>query len=292
MKGQLRVGIAQTAPRLNDLAANVERHLALMAEARAQGVQVLVFPELSLTGYLLETAVPEIARRMDDEIVMTLARASQNMLTVFGLAEEGDGAQFYNTALAVLDGRVQFRHRKIYLPTYGSLAEGKYFAAGNRVETFSLTANNEKWETSLLICADVWNPPLPHLAACRGAALLLVPANSAIEAVGGDFDNPQAWDVILRYLALTYGLPVVMVNRVGREGNLRFWGGSRIVDPFGEVVVQMGEEEGLVTAVLDYDQVRQARFQLPTIRDTNLPLVAREYRRLDDENGGVRHEKQ
>jgi predicted amidohydrolase len=283
VKGYLRVGIAQINPRLFDVAANLERHLALMDEARAQGVQLLVFPELSLTGYLLETAVPDTARRTDDGLVMTLARASQNMLTVFGLVEEGAGAQFYNTALAVLDGRVQFQHRKIYLPTYGNLAEGKYFAAGNRVDTFPLVANDEKWETGLLICADVWNPPLPHLAACRGATLLIVPVNSAVEAVGGDFDNPQSWDVVLRYLALTYSWPVVMVNRVGQEGNLRFWGGSRVVDPFGEVVVQMGEEEGLVTAVLDYDQVRQARFQLPTLRDTNLPLIMQEYRRLQNE---------
>ncbi len=284
MKGQLRVGMAQTAPRLNDLAANVEQHLAVMAEAQAQGVQVLVFPELSLTGYLLATAVPDIAIRTDDELVMTLARASQNMLTVFGLVEEGAGAQFYNTALAVRDGSVQFRHRKIYLPTYGNLVEGKYFAAGDRVDVFSLDPDQEQWQTGLLICADVWNPPLPHLAACRGATLLLIPTNSAVEAVGGDFDNPQGWGVTLRYLAITYGWPAVMVNRVGQEEKLHFWGGSRIIDPFGEVMAQMGKEEGLVTAVLDYNQVRQARFQLPTLRDTNLPLVIREYRRLDGEN--------
>ncbi|MCA9924078.1 MAG: hypothetical protein KC421_16995 [Anaerolineales bacterium] len=283
MKGQLRVGMAQTNSRLLNVAANLEQHLAIIEEARAQGVQLLIFPELSLTGYLVETAVPDIARCLDDEIVMTLARASQSMLTVFGLVEEGGGAQFYNTATAVLDGRVQFHHRKIYLPTYGNLAEGKYFAAGNRVSTFPLVAGGEKWLTSLLICADVWNPPLPHLAACQGASLLIVPTNSAVEAVGGDFDNPQSWDVVLRYLALTYGCPVVMVNRVGQEKNLRFWGGSRVMDPFGEVMVQMGEEEGLVTAVLDYNQVRQARFRLPTLRDTNLPLVVQEYQRLRNE---------
>src|SRR6185295_5660926 len=106
----------------------------------------------------------------------------------------------------------------------------KHFAAGRHVDTLALDAN---WRASVMICADTWNPPLVHLAAMQSATLLLAPISSALEAVGADFDNPQGWDTNLRFYALTYGMPVMMANRVGAEGELTFWGGSRILDPFG-----------------------------------------------------------
>ena len=122
-----------------------------------------------------------------------------------------------------------------------------------------------------------------HLAAVQGATLLLAPVSSAIEAVGADFDNPAGWDVNLRFHALTYGLPVAMANRVGREGELTFWGGSRIVDPFGRTLAKAeGDGEALVQARVEYDDVRRARYLLPTVRDANLPLLQRELARIAD----------
>ncbi len=246
--------------------------------ARAGGVEVLLFPEMSLTGHSAGGDTLSLAIPSDHRIIAEVARASGPMCSVFGIIEERPAAQFYNSAVAVRHGATLFLHRKINLATYGRLDDGKHFAAGRHVETFAVDA---KWRAALMICADTWNPPLVHLAAMQGATLLLAPISSAIEAVGLEFDNPQGWDTNLRFYALTYGMPVLMANRVGCENDLRFWGGSRILDPWGKVLASATESgEALVRAELDFEQVRRARYLLPTVRDANLALVKREVERL------------
>jgi predicted amidohydrolase len=272
------VAVAQVASVLGDVAANRRTHLDVVDSARALGTDVLVFPELSLTGHGAGPDALSVALRRDDPVIAEIARAAGTMCTVFGLIEEGPAAQFYNTALAVRDGAILDAHRKVNLATYGRLEDGKHFAAGRRVGTFELA---RVWRASIMICADLWNPPLVHLAAMQGATVLLAPISSAIEAVGADFDNPTGWDVNLRFYALTYGLPIAMANRAGREGELTFWGGSRILDPFGRTLAQAeGDGEALVRALIDFDAVRRARYLLPTVRDANLALLQREIERL------------
>ncbi|MGH6915524.1 MAG: nitrilase-related carbon-nitrogen hydrolase, partial [Geminicoccales bacterium] len=231
----IKVGVAQIETVLGDLDAGLQKHLALIEAARRDGVEVLLFPELSLVGHGSGPDALKMALHRDDPRILELARASGDMVTVFGLIEEAVAAQFYNCAIAVRNGEVVFLHRKINLATYGLLEEGKHFTAGRYVETFDL---GEPWRVSVLICADAWNPALVNLAAAHGATLLLIPISSAVEAVGAEFDNPGGWDTCLRFYGMIYGLPVVMANRVGQEGDLTFWGGSRIVDPFGRTAVK------------------------------------------------------
>jgi predicted amidohydrolase len=274
----LTVAVAQIASVLGDVAANRRKHLDVIDAARSGGVDVLVFPEMSLTGHAAGPDTLSLALRRDKPVIAEIARASGAMCTVFGVIEEGPAAQFYNAAITVRDGAVLAVHRKINLATYGRLEDGKHFAAGSCVETFDLATD---WRASVMICADLWNPALVHLAAIQGATLLLAPISSAIEAVGADFDNPAGWDVNLRFYALIYGLPIAMANRVGREGELTFWGGSRIVDSFGRTLTQAKRDaEDLVRARVDFDEVRRARFLLPTVRDANLPLLQREIERI------------
>jgi len=274
----LKVAVAQIESSLGDLDANLRKHLDLIGAARAGGVEVLLFPEMSLTGHSAGGDVLALAIDCDHRLIAEIARASGAMCTVFGIIEERPAAQFYNSAVAVRDGKVVFVHRKINLATYGRLDDGKHFAPGRHVDTFALDA---KWRASVMICADTWNPALVHLAALQGATLLLAPISSAIEAVGEAFDNPQGWETNLRFHALTYGMPVLMANRVGTERDLTFWGGSRILDPFGHVLATAaGRAEELVRAKLDFESVRRARYLLPTVRDANLPLVQRELDRV------------
>ena len=275
----LKVAVAQIETRFGDLDVNLEKHLDIIKQARDAGAECLLFPEMSLTGHNAGGFSLDLAIQQSDPRIRILAEASGEMLTLFGLIEEGPAAQFYNAIFAVKSGQLPFLHRKINLATYGRLEEGKHFASGRYVETFQLS---DFWRASALICNDVWNPALVHLAALHGATLLFVPASSAREAVGAGFDNPGGWNIVCRFYASMYGLPILFANRVGTEQDLTFWGGSRILDAFGEVLASAQDEEALLFTEITDEAVRRARYLLPTVRDSNLGLIAREVNRLQD----------
>jgi predicted amidohydrolase len=278
IESRINVAVAQTDCQLGNLRHNLAFHLEFIEQARSQGVDLLVFPELSLTGYRLGRKTPEIALSRDDAIIMKIAEAAQGINVLFGFVEEGAAAQIYNAMAAVRDGRLLYVHRKLNLPNYGQMDEGKVFAGGRYVETFRVQG---PWHAGVLICADLWNPALVHLAMLRGATVLLAPISSALGVVSGGFSNPQGWDLATRFYAMMYGTPILMANRLGQEDNTQFWGGSRILDPQGQIVAQVPEgKSGLAWADLDYEAVRQARFNLPTLRDCNPDLNLRELQRI------------
>jgi predicted amidohydrolase len=279
----LTIAVAQIETRLGDLPANKRTHLGAIDAARAAGAEVLVFPELSLAGHAGGREAPRLALTADSPLLHELAAASGDILTVVGAVEEAPGALFYNSAFGLRAGRVLFRHRKVNLATYGRLDDGKHFAPGSEIRTHEVAA---PWRAAILICADLWNPPLVHLAALSGATVLLTPISSGREAVGDGFDNPEGWAVNARFHAMTYGLPLALANRVGVEGDLTFWGGSRILDPFGRELARADGNAGLITAEVPYEHLRQARFLLPTVRDGAAPLLAREFARVAQASAG------
>lgn len=273
----LKVGAAQFASVIGDLDANFAIHRDWIARGQAAGLDLLVLPEVSLTGHYGPERLLEVAMKRTDPRLAALAEAAGEMAVVVGFVEEGPAAQFYNAAAILHRGRLAYLHRKVNIPTYGRLQEGKHYAAGRFVDTHALDAD---WRAGLLICADLWNPALTHLAFLHGATLLIAPVSSGLEAVTAEFDNPGGWALTMRFYAMIYGAPAIMVNRTGIERDLTFWGGSRILDPFGRELAVAGPEPELITAALDYDQLRLARRNLPTVRDSNIGLVIRETERL------------
>lgn len=281
-KSLLKVGVAQIASAIGDVDANIDTHLRWIAEGKAAGLDLLVFPEVSLTGHHGPDRLLEAAMRRDDPRLGALAEAAGGMRIIVGLIEEGPGAQFYNAAASLRGGRMEYIHRKVNLPTYGKLEEGKHFAGGRFVDTYAI---DKSWRAGLLICADLWNPALTHLAFLHGATLLIAPISSGIEAVGAEFDNPGGWRLTAKFYSMMYGAPTIIANRCGIEKDLTFWGGSMVFDPFGNLLAEAGEDEMLITAELDYAVVRQARRLLPTVRDSNISLVLRETERLVEQLG-------
>jgi predicted amidohydrolase len=278
----LTVAAAQFASVTGDIDANLATHRDMIARARAAGVDLLVFPELSLVGHYGAEALLDVVMARDDPRLLALSAEAGDMEIVVGFVEEARGAQFYNAAAVLKRGRLRYIHRKINLPSYGRLIETKYYAHGRFVDTHAL---NEDWIMGLLICADLYNPALAHLSFLHGASFLCAPISSGREAVGDEFDNPLSWATTIQFYAMMYGAPVIMANRVGREGDLNFWGGSRILDAYGRVLAQGGGEPELITARLDYADTRRARAMLPTVRDSNIALVQRETNRLIERLG-------
>jgi len=279
----IKVAAAQMDCRLADIGANHKLHLELIEEAQGAGVDLIVFPELSLTGYDVGHAGPMLARELDDPMLLNLAQSCRGITAVVGLIELGFAAQLHNSTVALRDGRVVFLHRKLNLPNYGNLEEGKHFASGRYLDSMDL---KKPWHAGILSCADAWNPALVHLLTLRGATLMMVPTNSATDSLSHHlFENPQGWQMALQFYSYIYGLPIVFANRVGRENGFEFWGGSRIFDSHGELLAAGGSDEELVMAEMRYEDVVKARASLPTVRDSNLDLIHREIGVLRDRIG-------
>ncbi|WP_111493600.1 MULTISPECIES: nitrilase-related carbon-nitrogen hydrolase [Marinobacter] len=260
----LHVGAAQINSVLGDVARNLDTHQRLIEQGRAAGLELLVFPELSLTGYSLRQRVVDVAMPATDAHLLELARAAGEMQTVVGFVEEVSPGEYYN-ALAILQhGEVQAVHRKINLPTYGGLEEGKWFSPADAT---TLCPVVEGWPASYLICADLWHPGLVHEAMMQRPSLLCAPINSASGIVSESFSNEDNWALNLSFYAMTYGTPIVMANRYGPEGESHFWGGSRIVGARGQILAAAEDGEQLIHATLRRTDIARARFELPTHRD-------------------------
>ena len=273
----MKLAAAQIECRPADIPGNMALHLDAIAAARAAGAELIVFPELSLTDYLGDPDTAALARPRDGMELRRLAEAAGSAMASVGFIEAGEDGRVYNSQALLSNGRCLHVHRKVNLPAYGQLRETLSYAPGRAVIPAALPNG---WSAATLICADTWNPALPWLAAIQHAELLIVPTASSVDAVGGDFDNPGGWDLNLRHTAMTYGLPVVMVNHCGQRNGFRFWGGSRILDAMGRELARAGEAAGLVLAELSRDAVDRARVQLPTIRDADPMLIGAELQRI------------
>jgi len=174
-------------------------------------------------------------------------------------------------------GTVVHVHRKVYLAG-GRWAEQDLFASGAEIAAFDASAGR----VAMLVCYDAWHEVAPWLAARDGAQLLVVVAASADGLPGERLDIPRTWDDLLRGIARLSQLHVVFVNRSGDEAGLRYWGGSRVLDPWGRELVRAGREECLEIVDVDLDAAREARAELDIGAGSRLDVVARNVDRLRD----------
>jgi len=280
MSDRFTVALAQISPRLADVETNLGTYQEQVREAVALGADLLVFPELSLTGYHLKDDVSEVATRLDGPAASELRELSRGTAFVAGLVEESPDFQFYNSAVWFEDGEIRHVHRKVYLPTYGMFDENRYFARGNRIAAHDASVAR----VATLVCEDFWHPSTSYLAALDGALGIVCPSSSPAQGMAEDGDsdeNARTWELFTRATAQVYGLFVFYANRVGFEDGVGFWGGSEIVGPDGEVLVKAPYyETALVCAEVDLAAVRRRRIAAPVLRDEDADLTARELARI------------
>jgi predicted amidohydrolase len=276
----INIGVAQIAPRLGDLPANLALCERAITQAKAQQLHLLVFPELSLTGYHLRDSVATVALRLDSPELEQLKVWSREVALVIGFVEESTDFRFYNAAAYIADGEIRHVHRKVYLPTYGMFDEQRYFARGDQLRTFEMPLGR----ASLLICEDLWHPSTVYVSALDRALLVICPSSSPLRGISdGEThdDNARYWELINRMYAETFGLFLVYANRVGFEDGVGFWGGSEILDPFGRRLAKgRYYEEDFITAEVSLDAVRRKRTIAPLLRDEDLDLTINELIRI------------
>lgn len=275
-----RVAIAQINPRLGDLRSNLSVYEEKILRAVGEGADLLLFPELSLTGYFLRDMVPTVALRLSSPEMEKLRKLSRDIAFVAGLVEESPDYRFYNSAIYFEDGEIRHVHRKVYLPTYGMFDEQRYFARGDRLRAF----DSKLGRLAILICEDLWHPSTVYLAALDGALVVLCPSTSPLRGISDgqpQDDNARYWEMINRTYAETFGLFLIYGNRTGFEDGVGFWGGSEIVDPFGRRVVKAKYyEEDFVIGEIALEVARRKREMAPLLRDEDLDLTINELMRI------------
>lgn len=278
----LRVALAQIAPQLGDLEANLARHHELLGEARAKGADLVVFPELGLTGYLLQDLAAEVAMHREDPRLAALAAATTGLSAVVSFVEESDDHRLFIAAGLLEDGALRHIHRKLFLPTYGLFDERRFFAPGAVLRS---VPSRLGVPLGLAVCEDFWHLAVPQLLALDGAQILINVSSSpgrdvaAVNEAG--LGTADSWRTLMRAYAQLTTSYVVFVNRVGVDEAISFWGGSEVIGPSGSVVAAAPLfDEGLFLAEIDLEDVRRERVSMPLLRDERPETILRQLERI------------
>ncbi|MCY4072670.1 MAG: carbon-nitrogen hydrolase [Chloroflexi bacterium] len=286
---RIKVGLAQIYPKLGDLAYNLATHLDYARRAREERVDLLVFPELSLTGYQVQDLVPEVAIETDanDKVFAELLKATEDgeLDIVVGFVHRDRRNRFYIANAYLSGGAALHLHHKLYLPTYAMFDESRYFARGNSVRAFDTRFGR----LGMLICEDFWHVSPAYLLWLDGADILILNSSSPARGLNeNDRVLSTRWTELVN---LAYGSMftsyILHCNRVGYEDGKNFWGGSSVVDPDGEFMTGgLYFDEALITQEIDLNQLHRTRARLPLLRDERPGLVRRELGRILSENLG------
>jgi predicted amidohydrolase len=278
--------MAQLEPTLGDVDANLDRVAQVVTAAADESVDLVVFPELFLSGYSIGDVDADLSMRPDDPRILKAVAAAQGAGVSLGFVEAAStGPHTYNSTAYYAGGQLVHVHRKLYLPAYRPFEERNHFTPGPTLRAYAGPAGTR---LGTLLCNDAWQPQLAFLVVQDGAQVLLVPAASSQSMFPEHYDSDDYWHDITRFYGRMFQVFLVFVNRVGSEGGLRFWGGSHVVDPWGNQVAQAEQhQEQLLTVDIDLADVRRRRREVPLVKEARLGLIQREARRLLDEGGDL-----
>ena len=282
----MHIALVQLAPHLGEVDANLDLAADWTRRAAADGAELVVFPELALTGYLMRELVPEVALRADDRRLAELARVAPGVTMAVGFVEETDAYRFANSVALLRDGALLGVHRKLYLPTYGMFDESRFTRPGDRIR--SIHAGPALGRLGLAVCEDFWHPLVPMLLALDGADLQACVAAGPARAPGSAAGAAAmaAWGKLLTTHAMANAVAIAFCNRVGNEEGLTFWGGSRLVTPDGETLAEAPPyQEALLIGDLDAGAAAARRRRPPA--DEDLALTLRELDRIIAARAGL-----
>ena len=283
-----RIALAQVDAVLGDPARNIALHCEMAERARQAGAQMVIFPELSLTGYSVKDLNWELAIRVDapPDMYAPLLEQSRGISILAGGIEEGESFGIYNSAFLCEDGRMRSVHRKVYPPTYGMFEEMRYFSRGNAVRAVDTRIGR----IGVLVCEDLWHIALPYLLMLDGAQVI-VSLTASPTRLGGDAGTLRSSEVNgehHRTYARLLSVYLAFCNRVGFEDGVNFWGGSAVIGPSGDAKASARLfETDLVSADLDDGEIRRARRFSRHAIDEDPDLVMRELSRMLRSGSGL-----
>ena len=261
MKRRIKLALAQISSQRENKEKNLEKIEDFTIKAKEHGADLVIFPELSLTGYVLHDQVYELAEVIPGPSTKRIENLAKKtgLHIIFGMSElsEKTEATIFNTAVLVGPNGLIGKYRKMYLPTHSVFEEKRYFRPGYQTAAF----NTAIGKIGLFICYDIFFPEVCRLIRLKGAELVVcISASPAVRRV--------YFEILTAARALENTVFLAYVNLVGIEEGLQFWGGSRLVSPTGDLLAKgKYDEEALVLCEADYRSIRPAETFIPTLRD-------------------------
>lgn len=277
-----RVLLAQTNPALGNVSRNLADHVARIQAAIEERADLVLFPELSLSGYFLKDQTASVAIDLSSPALERLLELSKRITIGFGLVERSRDGRLYNAYAILEDGRVIAVHRKVHLVTYGMFEESRDFAPGERYEP----VESRHGRFGVLLCEDLWHMGGLYLHFLASVDALIVPSASparGVELPGADVadEDPlglasvRSWRRVLAFASQFTQTWVLYVNRVGFEDGIGFSGHSSVWDPFGARRGELAHfEPGSLTERISSAALDRARAVTPLRRDEKPWILA------------------
>ncbi len=269
----MKVALVQNAPHLGNIDKNYKTHLRNIEQAKKQNADLIVFPELSMSGYTIKDLVGELSFQPEtNPILKKLKTLSKDISIVFGFIEEKERGIFYNSAAFLSGGQILHIHRKVFLPTFGMFEEAKFFAQGKNFISFSSPFG----KTGMMICRDFLSYGAAYLLFAGGAEIIIV--TSAAPGRGfsdkDKFSSCRMWEVMGESISRFSNAFLIYCNRVGFEDGKQFAGGSFIYSPTGQLITQAPYVEPcFLIQDIDLSEIRESRKNWPFKRDDKPEII-------------------
>lgn len=281
----MKIALAQITPHLGNIEKNFTLHLESIERAKKAKVDLIVFPELSLTGYTLKDLVEEVALIPEkDRCFKELKAISKEISLVFGFVEEKERGLFFNSAAYLSGGKILHLHRKVFLPTFGIFEEGKFFAHGKNFATFDTPFG----KTGMMICRDFLHYGACYLLFAGGSEIIIIlsaaPGRGASKGEG--YETSHMWELMGETISQFSTVFLIYCNRVGFEDGKSFAGGSFIYNPSGQLMAKASyiEEDFLIQEV-SLEDIRNVRKKWPYKRDDKPEVILEALKRIVREYG-------
>ncbi len=261
MNEEFKIALAQIESKRGQKKDNLEQIDNLVSKAKSSGASLIVFPEMSLTGYLIRDKIFELAETIPGESTERIEEIAKKTGTyiIFGMPEVSDNsrATIYNSAVLIGPKGLIGKYRKMHLPTHSVFEEKRYFRAGYQIPVFRTGIG----KIGLCICYDIFFPEVTRLLRLKGADIIV--CISASPAVRKSY-----FEILTAARALENTSFLAYVNLVGVHDGLQFWGGSRLITPTGDIIAKGKDDvEDLVISKVDFSEIRKSEIFIPTLKD-------------------------
>ncbi len=254
----MKVSVVQMECELGNVKANMEKVLFYSSQAKKEGSDLVVFPEMIDTGYSMDVIKKHAStwdkNNNNSPYSIISKAASENKLHIICNISEKEDDKFFNTSLCVNpDGKLIGKYRKIHLADYPPLNEGSCITPGENLEIIEI--NNIKF--GLLTCYDLRFPEISRALVLKGVDVIIL-------CSAWPFPRLIHWNTLIRARAIENQIYFIASNRVGNDGSVTFCGSSRIIDPYGVIVSSASEnDESFISAKIDLKTIKKIRKNMP-----------------------------